>query len=83
MEAYTNLKKGRVAKRLVVRGRQLFEITVYNNNSVAELQYGLRKNALKDKGYRKFSMIQLTGVKQKVEKAKPKEVKVFGRRVLL
>ena len=65
LEAYVNLKKGKVLKRLVVKGRQLFEISVFINNSTAELQYSLRRNTLKDKGYSKFAMVQPATVSSK------------------
>lgn len=83
MQASINLKKGRVVKRLVIRGRQLFEVSVYESNSAAELQYGLRKSTLKDKGYTKFSMVQVTNSKVEIIKPKVREVKVLGRRILL
>lgn len=83
MNAFVFLKKGRVVKRLTIQGRQLIEVSVFVDNQTTELQYSLRRNTLKDKGYSKFSPLQTKNVSSKIEVAKARETKIFGRRVLL
>ena len=82
MKATALLKKGRVAKQLMLQGRKTIEVTVYRDGQTAELPYSIRRNNLKDKGYVKFSPI-LMPTRQPIVKPQPKEVKVLGRRLPL